>query len=458
MTADDEVVALRAANAALQAENAQVRADLAAARDLIAQLQARITELEQRKTPPPAFVKANTEQKEAPGARKKRDPRHNAGRRREKPTQIVHHALERCPECGYLLRGQSIARTRQVIDLPPPPPVVVTEHQLLKRYCPVCQRWWTPTPDWTGQVLGQGRVGVRLVSLIASLRMVARLPLRTIQEYLATLHQVRLSTGALADLLERLGHATAPERALLLAQARASPVAHMDETGWRENGQNGYVWGLATPGPQPVRYYHYDRSRAGSVATELLGDFEGHLGSAFYGGYNRYAGQHQRCWAHLLRDLHTLKEVHATDAGVVGWAQAVRVLYDDAQAALDGPPLPAALRTKLARQLEAQAFRLGVRYAGIKGHPCRALARRLLRHQGELFEFVRVPGLSADNNAAERLLRPVVVQRKISGGTRSAHGSTTRMALATLFETWRARGLNAFHECLSVLHFPLPQV
>ena len=89
MTADDEVVALRAANAALQAENAQVRADLAAARDLIAQLQARITELEQRKTPPPAFVKANPEQKEAPGPRKKRDPRHNAGRRREKPTQIV---------------------------------------------------------------------------------------------------------------------------------------------------------------------------------------------------------------------------------------------------------------------------------------------------------------------------------------------------------------------------------
>src|SRR6059058_5225162 len=78
MTADDEVVALRAANAALRAENAQVRADLAAARDLIAQLQTRIAELEQRKTPPPPFVKANTEQ-EAKGPRKKRDARHNAG-------------------------------------------------------------------------------------------------------------------------------------------------------------------------------------------------------------------------------------------------------------------------------------------------------------------------------------------------------------------------------------------
>jgi len=58
-----------------------------------------------------------------------------------------------------------------------------------------------------------------------------------------------------------------------------------------------------------------------------------------------------------------------------------------------------------------------------------ALARRLLRHQGEVFAFVRVAGLTADNNAAERMLRPVVVPRKSSGGTRSARGSTTRMGL-----------------------------
>jgi hypothetical protein len=69
MTADDEVAALRAANAALQAENAQVRADLTVPRDLIAQLQAQIAELEQRTASPSAFVKANTEQREARGPR-----------------------------------------------------------------------------------------------------------------------------------------------------------------------------------------------------------------------------------------------------------------------------------------------------------------------------------------------------------------------------------------------------
>ena len=105
MTLEDEVAALRA-------ENALLRAELAAA-------QARIAELEKRKTPVPGFVKANTERKDRSEPRKKRAPEHNAGRRRAEPTQTVQHAYERCPDCGYLLRGQSIARTREVIDLPP---------------------------------------------------------------------------------------------------------------------------------------------------------------------------------------------------------------------------------------------------------------------------------------------------------------------------------------------------
>jgi transposase len=447
MTLEEEVAALRA-------ENALLRAELAAA-------QARIADLEKRKTPAPGFVKANTQRKESGKPRKKRDPQHNAGRRRAEPTQTVQHASERCPDCGYLLRGQSIARTREVLDLPPPPPVEVTEHQLLKRFCPVCQRWQVPAPDWSGQVLGQGRFGVRLVSLLAYLRTEARLPVRTIQEYLATLHQLHLSTGAIVDLLNRVRDATADERAALLAQARASPIAYMDETGWREDGQNGQVWGVVTPGPEPVRYYHYEHSRAGAVATEVLGDFDGHLVSDFYGGYNKYGGPHQRCWSHLLRDLHDLKKAQADNAAVLAWAQDVRALYDEAQAALAGPPpLTHPQRERLYRQLEDRAHVLGLAHAGVanKEHPCHALCHRLLRHQGELFQFVRVPGLSADNNAAERMLRPLVITRKISGGSRTPAGTATRMALSTLFGTWKARGLNTFHACLSMLHSALPQI
>jgi transposase len=274
---------------------------VAALREALVQAQARIAELEQRKTPPPSFVRANAPTDRPVAPRRKRAPRHNAGRRREEPTQIVYHAEEHCPDCGYLLRGQSVARSRQIIDLPEPAPVEVTEHRLLKRHCPACDRWWTPHVDFGGQVLGQGRFGVRLVSVIAYLRQSARLPLRTIQHLLATLHGLRLSRGALGDLLQRVQQATRPAQEGLLEQARASPIVHMDETGWRENGQNGYVWGLVTAGPQPVCYYAYDRSRAGAAAATLLADFSGHLVTDYYGAYNHLGCQHQRCWVHTIR-------------------------------------------------------------------------------------------------------------------------------------------------------------
>jgi len=149
MTQDEGIAALRA-------ENARLRAELAATRDTLAQIHARLAEVEKRKTPVPAFVRRDKPRKEKE-PRRTREARHNAGRRREEPTHSVAHAVDRCPDCGYLLRGESVDWTRQMIDLPEPTPVVVTEHRFLKRHCPACDHWHTPRPDWTGVVLGQDR-------------------------------------------------------------------------------------------------------------------------------------------------------------------------------------------------------------------------------------------------------------------------------------------------------------
>jgi transposase len=106
---------------------------------------------------------------------------------------------------------------------------------------------------------------------------------------------------------------------------------------------------------------------------------------------------------------------------------------------------------------------LGGQYSEAKAHrvhPCHTLCKRLLRHQDELFRFVLQSGLSADNNlgfaGSQRSVRPVVVMRKVSGGSQSARGSATRMTLASLFGTWRAKGLNPFFECFSLLSQPQP--
>ena len=68
--------------------------------------------------------------------------------------------------------------------------------------------------------------------------------------------------------------------------------------------------------------------------------------------------------------------------------------------------------------------------------------------------FVAHPEVPPDNNAAERSLRPVVVSRKVSGGTRSAAGTDTKMALASIFGTWRAQGLNPLTACQHLLASP----
>ena len=82
------------------------------------------------------------------------------------------------------------------------------------------------------------------------------------------------------------------------------------------------------------------------------------------------------------------------------------------------------------------------------------LCRRIERFIKELFVFVANPAVPANNNAAERSLRPLVTDRKISGGTRSTLGTSTKMALASLFGTWRARGLNPFLQCRQLLTSP----
>ncbi len=195
--------------------------------------QARIEELEKLKTPPPTFVKANKKKapEEETKARKKRDAKHNRARPRSTPTQIVEHRLVICPTCQLRLGGISLARCREVIDVPVPPPVEVTEHRIYKGWCSGCQKWYEAPVDFHDQVLGQGRMGVRLASLIATLRTVMRLPIRQIQMYLLTLHGVTISSGEIVELLHQIKEQMQPQLDALKQEIRASPAVQADETG-----------------------------------------------------------------------------------------------------------------------------------------------------------------------------------------------------------------------------------
>ena len=174
---------------------------IAGQRAVIADLQRRIGVLESRPNRRGSSGMPGNQphsSRQAPEKKEPRKPRrHGFARQRMTPTRRVEHAVAVCPDCGTHLNGGWVQRTREVIELPVAP-VEVTEHALVARICPVCQRRRLPKEALQGVVLGQQRLGVNLVSLMVTLREEGRLPIRIIQWYLESVHQLHLSVGAMA--------------------------------------------------------------------------------------------------------------------------------------------------------------------------------------------------------------------------------------------------------------------
>ena len=229
------------------------------------------------------------------------------------------------------------------------------------------------------------------VSLIATLREEGRLPIGTIQWYLKMVHGLKLSVGAIVRAVHhvaRLGMGALEE---ILERIRGSPVVHADETGWREEGTNGYVW-ISTS----TERYFLRRGRGKGVVDEVLGEtFSGVLVSDFYAAYDHYPGLKQRCWAHLLRDIHELKVLYPEDLGEVGSGSASALRQGGLGCRLSQGQLV----------LEEGLLALCRLFLEDSLAPQGRLCRRIEKHIKELFVFVSHPQVPSDNNAAERSLR-----------------------------------------------------
>ena len=303
------------------------------------------------------------------------------------------------------------------------------------------------------------------MSYIASLREELRLPFNLIQKSLKTFHNLELSSGALVEICHQIATMGKPLYNNLATQVKQEPVLHADETGWREGGVNGYVWGFNTP---DYKYLTYRQTRGKIVVQEVVGqEFEGVLISDFYASYNTHLGFHQRCWVHLLRDIKKLTEEHNQD--VVNWASQVKDIYHQAKSYSGPDPnkFIGARAQELQRWKDQEEFRdrlLQICRPFInKKVPQQTLCQRIDKYQDELFMFIVDPRVSPDNNSAERALRHTVISRKISGGTRTKKGSKTKFTLASLFGTWRLQAKNPFHECIKMLvasstNQPLPAI
>jgi transposase len=390
----------------------------------------------------PAWVKPNR----PPREKKERKRRGRAFvRRREQPDEVQEHALEQCPQCGRKLEGGWVHRRRQVIEVVLLKRVI--EHVVKRRRCGICGKRWLPTLE-AGElgVQGKRRFGASVQSLVAMLHGRYRVPMKEIGRLLEEAVGLHISDGEIVALLDGVREAGAGALEDLREQVRSAPAVCADESGWREDGKNGWIWTFSTP---QGRYFEYHPTRSGMVAQEVLGEgFEGRVVCDCYVGYNRLSQEKQRCWAHLLRDLHELKEQHGDEPAVLAWAERIQGLYEEAKA-FSSPNRRQ--RRAMRRHLEVQLDALVRPVAQEKGAPPRVLAERMRQHLLECFVFVEHPEVPATNNLAERSLRPAVIARKISGGTRSPKGSNTKMGLMSLFGTWVLRGERLLPTCQGLL-------
>jgi transposase len=421
----------------------QMQATIAALTARVQQLENQLATRSHNSSKPPSsdgLAKKTKSRREKSGKKPGGQPGH-PGRTLEMvahPDHTVGHFPERCPCCGEVLAdvAPTDVERRQVFDLPPVA-VAVTEHQVGTKTCPRCGCAARGAfPAWVTQPV---QYGPRLLAVLVYLVVFQMLPWQRTRELLADLYGVQIGGGTLAAAVARCFAGLAEMAARIREALRQATVVGFDETGVRIDGKL-YWWHTAST-PELTQYHvHRKRGREGIEAGEILPDFAGRAIHDAWSPYAAYGCEHGLCNAHHLRELTYLveREGQAWAAELMDVLVLAHRRVEEARAAgaweLDGATreaIEAEYRRLVAAGWAANpapaASATGADARPQRGRRAQSKARNLLsrleRNERETLAFVRDFDVPFDNNQAERDLRMMKVQQKISGGFRSAEGA-----------------------------------
>jgi len=369
----------------------------------------------------------------------------------KQPDEIVPHRPSACQHCGAELAptALSLAERRQVFELPPLQPVV-SEHQVWRACCPVCQGLTVGQfpPDVTQPV----QYGAGVKALAVYLQEYQHIPFERTQEFFRDVFNLPLSEGTLAHARETCAVRLEGVATAIKQGVTQSAVVNFDETGTRIEGKTRWLHVASTP----TLTYYAVRARRGQIAINAIGILPAFKGTAVHDAlhaYFPYACAHSLCNAHLLRDL-----IAASEMTRQRWPQQMVALLLDIKAAV--------ARTRAAGQTQLtpgrrtafltrydhlirQGFRsnppLHVRTRGSgrqREGPRRNLLLRLKNHAAAVLAFMHDFQVPFDNNQAERDLRMVRVRQKISGGFRSWRGAEIFCTIRGYLSTMRKQCQN----------------
>jgi transposase len=334
------------------------------------------------------------------------------------------HLAETCPDCGNRLEPKG-TKTRTVIDCQPVKMKKVL-YYLQRKQCPNCKKLISARPPG---VLSKCLYSNQLLAYVA------------VQHYIYgnTLGQIEKQTGigysSLIDAMHQLSKRLKDVPNALIADYRASEVKHADETGWRTDGNNGYAWLFCTP---KISLFRVRKTRSASVPKEVFGEkpVPGVLVVDRYNGYNKLPVEIQYCYAHLLRTVNDLEKDFPENTEIKSFVEAL------------APQLANAITLRTLditdSQFKRQATKIKNEIVNITNrqanHPAVQKIQDIFREKADrLYHWADHRTIPADNNLAERELRPLVIARKISFGSQSDAGAKTREILMTVLHTLKKR-------------------
>src|SRR6266852_6375729 len=366
------------------------------------------------------------------------------------PDAIILQQVERCEACPHDLHAVAAcgAERRQIVDLPLPR-LVVREYRAEQKQCPHCQHITIAAfPAGVQAPVQYGsNVGATAVYLVEQ----QLLPLARACEVMRDLLGVQMSEGTVWELIKRCALELATVEQQITEALKQAEVIHQDETGLYVAGKRHWMHVTCTP---TLTHYHVDKSR-GQAALEAIGILPHFTGISIHdgwGSYFLYDCQHAACIVHLLRDLVFLAE----EQGAVWAADLKELLLDMKQATEQAREQgkhgldPLEVADWKARFLELLAlWRSASSSCGCASWSTRAIQQsaarnlldRLRKRQQAVLLFLEDLRVDFDDNLAERDLRMVKVQQKVSGCFRSGAGSQAFARIRGYVSTLRKQGM-----------------
>ena len=351
------------------------------------------------------------------------------------------YQLDHCPDCGGKLRaGRAEARVVQQVEVMDRP-VEIVEHRSEPCWCSRCRKHvYAPLPP---AVAKGGLAGPNLTALVAYLKAVCHASFSTIRKFFRDVLKIRISRGQLDKLIGKVTASLAGMYDDLRARLPGESRLNVDETGHKDNGKPYWTWCFRA---QLYTLFRIDPSRGSDVLIDTLGrEFDGVLGCDYFSAYRKYMKEFsvrvQFCLAHLIRDVKFL--LGLPDQLTRAYGERLR----DALRRLFGVIHRRATMTARRFRMALERARDEVIAAGLwspRRRETQNLARRFRRHGEAYFRFITTPDVEPTNNLAEQAMRFVVIDRRITQGTRSARGRQWCERIWTAVATCTQQGRSVF--------------